>query len=129
MKPVPLDQVATEAPTDWLDAVLAAQATHTRPTDAGFSAAVLAALPQARNGLGAAQHARLARGFDLVTALAVGVCVAAVATLAPQALEMLANAPRATAWLAPDALEALLPPLALAAWLAWWSVRRAVGDR
>jgi hypothetical protein len=129
MKPVPLDQVAAEAPPDWLDDVLAAQAAHTRPADAGFSAAVVAALPRAHRAQRTPQALRAAAWLRMGSAVAAGLCAAAIAALAPQALDLLAATAHPGAWLAPSVLQALLPPAALAAWLAWWSVRQAAGNR
>lgn len=138
MTPTPPSMQTSErldaADEAWLDGLLReaaadlAQEAAALSEDAGFSAAVLAALPAALPAPRAAASAVLqpsaaARLLAWLMPLALGLAAAALLWLLPEGLH---------AWGSPEALslkglERWLPPLALAVWLAWGSTQQALG--
>lgn len=113
----------------WLDGLLReaaadlAQEAAALGDNAGFSAAVLAALPAPRAVASAVPRPSVAaRLLAWLMPLALGLAAAALLWLLPEGLR---------AWGSPEALslkglERWLPPLALAVWLAWGSTQQAL---
>ncbi|WP_133155268.1 hypothetical protein [Kinneretia aquatilis] len=138
MTPTPPSMQTSErldaADEAWLDGLLReaaadlAQEAAALSEDAGFSAAVLAALPAALPAPRAAASAvprpsAAARLLAWLMPLALGLAAAALLWLLPEGMH---------AWASPEALslkglERWLPPLALAVWLAWGSTQQALG--
>ncbi len=109
----------TEA--NWLDALLHNVAQETEPDDAGFSEAVLRALPPP------AACVYVGAGVQWVNVCALAAASALLTWLLPSVVDQLAVG-TASEFASNEALEHLLPSIALVAWMAWWSLQCAFED-